>query len=319
MKGVILAAGKGTRMRPLTDDFPKCMLPVAGIPIIEWTVRLLKEDLHIKEILIIVGYAKHHIINYFGDGSKWDISIEYKEQDLDTNSGLGAALIIARDFVDDDFVVVLGDNLYKGPFHEIIRKHKSLESDATLHIEEVEDPGRYGVIVLHPDSEYRIKSLIEKPKNPPSNKVITGFYVLSTKIFEILDQTSPSKRGEIELTDALNTLAKNFSVNGIIIDGWRKDFGYPIDLLDAAKWLMNNGMSIIKSDIKGGVKINNPVYIGKNCSIENSTIGPYVSIGNKSIIKNAKVTHSVILDNAIIENEEIIDSIIGKKTRVEIH
>ncbi len=320
MKGVILAAGKGTRMYPLTDNFPKCMLPVAGKPILEWGISLLRDELKIKDILIIVGFAKNVIIDKFNDGEEYGVDITYIEQDLDKVYGLGSALKLARDFVNDDFVLLLGDNLYKGPYKEIVDKHKSNGSRATIHIEEVSDPERYGVVVPHTWTSEKIKYLVEKPIIPPTNLVITGFYVLHKEIFEVLDKIPLSSRGELELTDALNELAKLEKAYGVKIDGWRKDLGYPVDLLDASKWFLDNhASSSINSKLGEGVTIIDPVFIGRGCKIENSILGPYATVGNNVVIKDSRVVHSVILDDVTISNTTVIDTVTDTKNKIELN
>ncbi len=313
MKGVILAAGRGTRMKPLTDIIPKCMLPVANIPILEWNIYLLRDNLGIKNILIVVSYLKEQIINYFGNGTKFGVKITYEVQDIEKSYGLGSALKLAQRFVGkDEFVLLLGDNLYKGPYVNILEYHKKLEADATIHIEEVDNPSRYGVVVMDQNDPLKILELIEKPENPPSNKVITGFYVLNNKIFKMIDLLTPSeKQGEIELTDALNLLVKKEDVYGILIDGWRKDMGYPEDFMDAVKWYLSNNQTTIQSVLGEDVKIITPVYIGKNCKISNSIIGPYVSIGENCELNNVYINNSILLSDTIIKDESIYNSIIG--------
>ncbi|MCY3413607.1 MAG: NTP transferase domain-containing protein [Candidatus Heimdallarchaeota archaeon] len=318
VKGVILAAGKGTRMYPLTKDIPKCMLPVAGKPIIEWGIQLLRDQLQIHDILIVVGYKKESIIDFFGDGSELDVNIEYVVQNIETVYGLGGALLLAQDFVNEDFVLLLGDNLYKGPFHKIYNHHIQNNNLATLHIEEVQDPTRYGVIVLEKGTDLIIQ-MIEKPKYPPSNLVITGFYVLNRTIFDILNILPLSERGELELTDAINQLVKSRRVKGVKIDGWRKDLGYPSDLLDASRWVLSeNDENVFLSSIDESVNIYPPVFVGKNCIIKNSTLGPYATIGNNVKIINSRIVNSVILDNTIIENDTLIDTVKNPNESIEI-
>lgn len=320
MKGVILAAGKGTRMYPLTKEFPKCMLPVAGKPIIEWGINLFRDELKIKEILIIVGFAQDKIRNKFGDGKKYGVNIIYKEQDIEKVYGLGSALLLAEDFVHDDFVLLLGDNLYKGPYRQIVEKHQKYGSRVTLHIEESMDPERYGVVQKESRLSEKLVKLIEKPKSPPTNLVITGFYVLHRMVFDVLKQIPLSDRGELELTDALNIIASKGKAYGIKIDGWRKDLGYPVDLLDASKWYLdNNQMSYINSDIGEDVILIDPVYIGEGSIIKNSTLGPYATIGSNTKIVNSRIIHSVILDNVEINNKTIIDTVKDVEHTIELN
>ena len=176
-------------------------------------------------------------------------------------------------------------------------------NDALIHIEEVIDPKRYGVVELDNIQPDKIISLEEKPDNPKSNLVITGFYVMSKKIFDAIKKIKISYRNELELTDALNILCKEGDVRGKLINGWRKDIGYKEDLLGASKWMLENLDEVnlkIMSYIDESNKLIPPLFIGKNCTITNSKIGPNVSIGNNVLIKNSKVKNSILLDNTKI-------------------
>ena len=305
-------------MRPLTKQFPKAMLSVAGKPILEWSINLLKEDLGIKEIIIVIGFEGDKISSYFGDGNDFGVKIRYITQNLEKEKGLAAAVNLTEEYIENDFILLLGDNLYKGPFNEILELHRKEKPTVTLHIEEVEDPTRYGVVVLDSKNKAKVKHLLEKPINPPSNTVITGFYVLSPKIFDAIDRIQTSVRGELEITDAIDLLAKEDDVRAVKIDGWRKDLGYPADLVEASRWILSNGEQEILTELDDTVTIKPPVFIGKKCKISNSIIGPYTSIGNNVKIEKSKIENSVILDNVELTNSDVIDSVIDMENKIKI-
>lgn len=320
MKALVLAAGRGTRMAPLTDESPKAMLPVAGKPILEWTIELLKNDLGIHDIVIVTGYKENVIRDYFKNGMDFGVNIWYVRQDIQKNPGLASAVKLAENLIDESFVLILGDNLYKGPYHEIIHLHLNSDAKVTLHIEEVEDPSRYGVVVMEETDDTKVKNLVEKPKNPPSNLVITGFYVMSPEIFEAIDKIEPSTRGELEITDAINVLAHEQCVRAIQIDGWRKDVGYPVDLISASAWMLTNTEDVnvkVLSKLDPTVTIIPPVYIGRDCLIKNSTIGPFASIGSGVQIQNSEINNSVVLNNSRIENKSVNGYVFDKGNQIE--
>ncbi|MDH5402194.1 MAG: sugar phosphate nucleotidyltransferase [Candidatus Heimdallarchaeota archaeon] len=320
MKAIILAGGFGTRMYPLTDNIPKCMLPIAGIPLLEWSIELIKQELKIFEIIIVVGYKKEVIQNYFGNGEKFGVNITYCSQDLEKDKGLAAALLTTRNLIKSDFVLILGDNLYKGPFRDIIEYHNQHQPDATIQMETVENPSRYGVIINDSNDIEKVIKLIEKPKNPPTHNVITGFYILNPKIFSVIDLINPSERGELEITDALDYLARTGDVRSVIIGGWRKDIGYPIDLIEASNWILSNANEdVILSPIDENVTIISPVFIGKGCEIKNSIIGPYVSISSNTTIIDSSIRNSIILDNAYIKGINVVDQVLDDYNNININ
>lgn len=305
---VILAAGYGNRMGDLTKNYPKQMLPVAGKPVLEWNILFIKENLKLRDIIIVTGYKEEIIKDYFKDGKDFGVNISYVTQNLDKVRGLAAALSIVQNVVSNNFIVILGDNLYNGPFLKVIHEHLSQKNDVTIHIEEVKDPSRYGVVIMDKTNPKIVESLEEKPKNPKSNLVITGFYVFNKLIFDAIKNIELSYRGELELTDAINLLCEKEKVCAVLINGWRKDIGYKDDLLDASFWVMNNIIGEryeILSEIDDSNKVIPPVYIGKNCSVKNSIIGPYSCIGDNVIVNGSEIVESIILDNSIVNNRNI--------------
>jgi len=327
LKAVIPVAGESIRMRPLTLARPKHLLPVAGKPIIQRVIETIK-SLGITDLLVIVGYRKDVIRNFLKDGSQFGVNITYVEQEKPL--GLGHAIGLAEPYIDGTFVAMCGDNLYRADLGGIVKKHIERKDTATLLVEEVQDPWRYGVVKVAIDG--RILELVEKPEQPPSNKIITGFYVFEPEIFDAIKHTSPSKRGEIEITDAIHRLAaEGFQVYGEPLLGWRKDVGYPWDLLEANEVYLKDlthrdahpkvsGPARIGNEttIRDGARITGPLIIGEHCTIGSSELRPYTSIGN-----NVEISDGVIVENSIImdgvlldEGTEIKHSIIGENSRI---
>jgi glucose-1-phosphate thymidylyltransferase len=226
MKAVILAAGKGTRLRPLTDDKPKVLVEVDNKPLIEYAFDSLV-DIGAEELVVVVGYLKEQIIERYGDAYR-DVPITYTHQR--DQLGFAHAILQAEPYVDDDFMLMLGDNIFRGNLDDVTRRQREERTDAAFLVEEVpyDEASRYGVLDTNDYGE--VVEVIEKPDNPPSNLVMTGFYTFSPAIFHACHLVQPSDRGEYELPDAIDLLIKSGrTVDAIRLDGWRIDVGYPED------------------------------------------------------------------------------------------
>ena len=314
MKAVILAAGYGNRLQPFTSFRPKHMLPVAGKYVLERGIEYLRDVLGIREFVIVVGYLRQGIIDYFGTGKKHDVNIKYVIQHTTDNRGVAAALALVEDCIRGDFILYLADNLFQADLAHIVKQHFEEGNHATIHIEKHLDPSRFGVVVM--DDDGNILKVLEKPKNPPSNFVISGFYVLSPIIFKYIRQISPSKRGEYEISDAIQALITDGGqVRAALIDGWRQDVGYPSDLLEANKKFLDSGYGEIVGTIENSTIVP-PVYIGKNARILNSRIGPYAMIERDVFVSDSRIAHSVILEETKIMQSVLLDSVIGAKAEL---
>ncbi|WP_255196474.1 UTP--glucose-1-phosphate uridylyltransferase AglF [Halorarius litoreus] len=226
MKAVVLAAGRGTRLRPLTDDKPKAMVEVDGKPILTYCLETLR-TLGATEFIIVVGYKKEKIIKYYGDEYA-GVPITFSHQR--EPKGLAHALLTARPHIDGDFMLMLGDNIFRANLSDVVRRQNEARADAAFLIEEVpyEDASRYGVCETNDFGE--IERVIEKPDEPPSNLVMTGFYTLSPAIFPACELIQPSNRGEYEISEAIDLLIRSGrTIDAIRLQGWRKDIGYPED------------------------------------------------------------------------------------------
>ena len=320
MKCVILAAGEGKRMHPLTYTRPKVMLPIANKPILEWNL-LNAIDAGLREFIFIVGYKSEMVRNYFSDGNKWGIKIEYVNQGKPL--GTAHAIGIVESFVDE-FIVLCGDTIFgKDDIKNIMNKENS------IGVTRVEDAREYGVVEL--DKNNKIIGIHEKMSKPISNIINAGLYHFDKKIFDFIRKTKRSPRGEYEITDSINMFVEKFSMKGVLLKEWR-DVVYPWHLLDANKGILSkmkkkvegeveenvtlNGEVIIGegSRVMNGSYIEGPVVIGRNCKIgPNCYIRPYTSIGDNCHIGNAcEVKNSIIMSDSNIPHQNYVgDSIIG--------
>jgi len=313
LKAVVLAAGHGNRLLPFTSYRPKHLLPVAGKPILHHTMEYLRDVLNIDEVIIVVGYQRQIIMDYFKNGQDLNMKISYIIQHTNQNRGLAAAVALVESKITEDFVLILGDNLFSTDLSLCVDIHKSSNAAATIHIEENDNPQRYGVVEIDGD---RVISLEEKPQNPKSNYVITGAYVFSPAIFGMIKGLQPSARGEYELTDAIQCLVdKNYIVKAAKIDGWRIDVGFPEDLLAVNKKYLTEKTHQVLGKITNSTIIP-PVYISEDCTVKSSTIGPYVMIEKGVIIDSCEIYDSLILENSEIIHTKIFNSVIGTNCKV---
>jgi glucose-1-phosphate thymidylyltransferase len=234
MKAVVLAAGEGTRLRPLTEDRPKGMVEVAGKPILTHCFEELAA-LGAEELVVVVGYMKEEIISHYGDEFE-GIPITYTHQR--EQKGLAHALLCAEEHIEDDFMLILGDNVFRANLADVVRRQREDRADAAFLVEEVppEEASRYGVCVTNAYGE--ITEVVEKPEDPPSNLVTTGFYTFSPAIFPACRLVQPSNRGEYEISEAIDLLIHSGrTIDALPIDGWRLDIGYPEDREEAERRL----------------------------------------------------------------------------------
>lgn len=303
MQCVVLAAGEGKRMRPLTAKRPKVMLPLANRPMMEHLV-LAARDAGITEYIFIVGYGEREIRKHFGDGTRFGIHIEYSTQRH--QRGTADAVGAARDLVTGPFLVMNGDMILK---KEDIKKMCHGKSPC-MGISTTDHPGDYGVVLTEHGF---ITSLEEKSKNPKSNLINAGAYLFSPEIFDLIDNVHSSPRGELELTDALTELIDHKQLHAHHLMYWM-DVGHPWDMLEANAMLMEILEADNKGTIEGGVTLQNNVVIGEDTVIKSGTyiegpciigkncrIGPHAYIrGVTSIGDDCHIGHCSELKNSII-------------------
>lgn len=326
MKAVILHGGSGTRLRPLTHTGPKQLIKIAGKPISLWGIESLVSR-GVREIAIILGENNpQRVIDYYGDGSRYGAVFTYIYQGKPL--GLAHAIYQTIDFIgDDDFIVYLGDNVVLDGLDKLMK----IDSECSILLSRVRDPNRFGVAVV---DKAKVIRLIEKPKEFISDLALVGVYRFNSRIFRSIEKLRPSWRGELEITDAIQSLIEEGgTVNFTEIEGWWKDTGTPKDLLEANNILLdthvepgilgvNDGSTLegrvhLGKDSKViGSLIRGPVYIGDRTVIKDSFIGPYSSIGDDCTISKSEVSNSLILDEASIEDTNLVDSILGKGAMV---
>lgn len=335
LKAIILSAGEGSRMRPLTLTKPKTMLPVAGKPIIQYNIESLRDN-GITDILLIVCYKEEIVRNYFGDGSDFGVNISYKTQK--DFLGTANAISYGEDFIDDSIIVLNGDIILDDEIiHEIIKKYNYLSPDTLMLLTEVEDPSAFGVVEIENGN---IKNIVEKPKREeaPSNLVNAGIYIFNKDIFDKIRETEISERGEYEITDSVSLqIEDNKKVIGHKTSKDWIDVGRPWELIEVNEELIGKLKTEIKgtveagavihgevfldegSVIKAGVYIEGNVYIGKNCDIGpnsyirgNTYFGDNVHVGNAVEIKN-----SIIMENTNVSHLSYVgDSVIGSNCNI---
>ena len=326
MKALILSGGKGTRLRPITHTSAKQLVPIANKPILFYGIESIAQA-GITEIGIIVGETQQEIRQAVGDGSSWGVRVTYIEQEAPL--GLAHAVKIAESFIGQDtFIMYLGDNLLRDGVLEFVREFENNKPQAQILLAKVDHPEQFGVAELE---NGLVKALEEKPEQPKSNLALVGVYLFDSHIFEAVNAIRPSKRNELEITDAIQYLIdKKYHVRSHIVQGWWKDTGKLEDLLEANRLVLESQTISIQgtvdadSKIEGKVclepgsqiihsTIRGPAIIGKNTIVRNSYVGPYSSIYRDVVVENCEIEHSIVLENSQIKNiSRIEDSLIGK-------
>lgn len=328
MKGLILSGGKGTRLYPLTYTSAKQLIPVANKPVLFRVIEAIR-DAGITEIGIVVGDTADEIRRAVGRGGQWGVNITYIPQEAPL--GLAHAVKISRDFLGDDrFVMFLGDNVIQGGISPLIAQFAQSEFNSQIVLTRVDQPQQYGVAEL--DAEGRIIRLIEKPKEPPSDLALVGIYMFDHNIFEAVNAITPSWRGELEITDAIQWLVDHtYRVYPYVHRGWWIDTGRPGDMLEANSLVLEEltptidgyvdrasevdsrvtveaGAEIINSVVRG------PAIIGKDTRVVNAYVGPFTSIYHHCLVENAEIARSIVLEHSQIRNinRRIEDSLIGR-------
>ncbi|MHA1505925.1 MAG: bifunctional sugar-1-phosphate nucleotidylyltransferase/acetyltransferase [Candidatus Asgardarchaeia archaeon] len=332
MKAVVLAAGKGKRLRPFTYTRPKPMMPVGGKPILEHTLTSLSK-LGIRDVIIVVNYMKEKIIDYFGDGRDFNLRIKYVEQE--EAKGTGDAILRVEEYMNSsEFLVVYGDVItHEENFKDFMDFHKEYGPSISIASIRVPDASRYAVIMTN---GLRVTRLIEKP--PPeeiqTNLINAGIYILPDEIFDVLKEIPVSERGELELPDAIQKMIdSNEDVMTFIMREWWLDIGRPWDLLSANQLILSKMQTKILGEVEEGATIKGPVYIGKNTIVrrgtyilgptyigEDSDVGPnnyirpFTTIGNKCRFGHAcEIKNSIIFDNTHVAHLSYVgDSVIGE-------
>lgn len=332
MKGLLLAGGHGTRLRPLTYTGNKHMLPIANKPMLLYGLEHLR-NAGIKEVGVILGPIREGVKEVLGDGSPFGVRITYIDQP--EPKGLAHAVLISEGFLKGEpFVMYLGDNLLKQGVKDFIDAYERGGVDCVVGVCPVRDPSRFGIAEMDGD---RIVRLVEKPKEPKSNLALIGVYVFGPAILDSVKEIKPSWRGELEITDAIQRLldeGKRVEVQRV--NGWWKDTGTVGDLLEANRLVLDDLTLKIEGSIeddssihgrvhvgpgavvKKGATVMGPCAIGKDVVLsEGVYVGPYTSIGDNVSVKRGEVENSIVMNGCTIDTDErITDSLIGPNSLI---
>ena len=322
MKAVILAAGEGKRLRPITSTRPKPLIPIAGKPLLEHTILGLRAA-GIDEVLLIVGYKEQLIKNYFGNGvDKFNIKIDYITQE--EYLGTAHACSYAKDFVGEEtFLMMYGDILVDPiVFKDVIEKFNSIKAKGLISLIAVNNPQEYGIITLN--SNGFVEKITEKPSPELSlgNLANAGVFIFDSLIFKAIEMTEKSIRNEYEFTDSMELMIyqlKGNIIGYIIRDYFWSDIGLPWQFIDANNFILETIENNILGNIEQGVNISGNVYVGKNTIIrsgsyiqgpcyigEKNTIGPNAFIRpNTSIENNCRIGLSEIKNTIILSNSNV--------------
>ena len=331
LKGLILSGGAGTRLRPITHTSAKQLVPVANKPVLFYGIEALVAS-GIDEIVIVIApETGGEIRDAAGDGSAFGARITYVEQEAPL--GLAHAVLTAEEALGGHpFAMYLGDNLLRDGITELVESFRHDEHDALLLLTKVPDPWHYGVAEL--DGE-RIVRLVEKPENPPSDMALVGVYLFGPKIFDAARAITPSGRGELEITDAIQHLIDNGSqVESRRVSGWWKDTGQLADMLEANRLVLEDlegGIEgeLVSSRVEGRVAVGagarierslvrGPAIIGEGARITDAYVGPYTSIGERVTVERSEVEHSILLADCTVTDldSRMEASLLGRSVKL---
>jgi glucose-1-phosphate thymidylyltransferase len=332
LKGLILSGGAGTRLRPITHTSAKQLVPVANKPVLFYGIEALVEA-GVKEIgIIIAPETGEEIREAAGDGSRFGAEITYIVQD--EPAGLAHAVLTAEEFIaGSPFVMYLGDNLLADGLRGLVATFRESEPDALILLTPVSDPSSYGVAELDGDKVVR---LVEKPKDPPSNLALVGVYLFQPAIFEASRALKPSWRGELEITEAIQSLIEDgHKVQSEVVSGWWKDTGQLADMLEANRLVLEEiepriegevdessrveGRVVIEAGAKvTGSVVRGPAVIGAGARIEDAYVGPYTSIGDEVAIRRSEIEHSIVLAGSLVQDLEtrMEASLLGREVKL---
>ena len=333
MKGLILAGGMGSRLRPITYAMPKHLVPLMGKAMIEYPIEHLVE-IGIRDIGIVVGYLGELIREYLGDGSRYGSRFHYIRQEERKGIAHAIHLSIVEGFIDESFIVYLGDNILSKGLRKYSRIIVEEDPDVFILLARVRDPSRFGVAVLE---DGRIINIIEKPKEFVSDLAVIGvYYFRDPDLVERAYSTlKPSWRGEYEITELIKWFIDHgYNVRYEITDGWWKDVGTPEGLLEALYLLLDSTPSRIEGEVSGEItgrvvvekgaivegKVYGPAYIGPNAYIgENAIVEHYSSVERSVRVVSGKIARSLIMDDTIVDigSLRLIESVVGRNSLVK--
>jgi glucose-1-phosphate thymidylyltransferase len=331
MKALVLSGGAGTRLRPITHTSAKQLVPVANKPVLFYGLEAIR-DAGVTDVGIIVGDTHAEIEAAVGDGSALGISVTYLRQSAPL--GLAHCVLIAQDFLgDEDFVMYLGDNFIIGGITELVREFRDGAYDAQILLTKVDNPSQFGVAELSPDG--RVSILVEKPEQPRSDLALVGVYMFRPSIHQAVRAISPSRRGELEITDALQWLIDHgHDVRPHLVTGYWKDTGRLEDMLECNRKVLEGIEPAVRGTVdessqligrvvveEGAViersTVRGPAIIGRGTVLRDTYVGPFTSIYFGCTLEDTEIEHSIVLEQSTIRGvRRIEDSLIGKQVEV---
>jgi glucose-1-phosphate thymidylyltransferase len=332
LKGLILSGGRGTRLRPITFTSAKQLVPVANTPVLFYGIEAMAAA-GIDDIgIIIAPETGDEIREVTGDGSRFGVRLTYILQD--EPAGLAHAVLTAEPFLGaDPFVMYLGDNLLQGGISELVQAFTDHAPDALILLTPVPDPQNYGVAELGSDGA--VARLVEKPAEPQSDLALVGVYMFTPLIHEAARAITPSGRGELEITDAIQWIVDNGNrVESHIVRGWWKDTGRLDDMLEANRLILDTvdrriDGELIDAQVDGrviveaGARLENatvrgPAVIGAGAVIRDAYIGPYTAVGPRCVIEGAEIEHSILLEGAAVRGLDgrMESSLLGRDVQI---
>jgi glucose-1-phosphate thymidylyltransferase len=331
LKGLILSGGKGTRLRPITHTSAKQLVPVANRPVLFYGIQAMA-DAGIEEVgIIIAPETGDEIREVTGDGERFGVRITYILQA--EPAGLAHAVLTAEPFLGDaPFVMYLGDNLLQGGIGDLVRAFDQHGPDALILLTEVADPENYGVAELENGIVVR---LVEKPTQPRTNLALVGVYMFTAAVHDAARAITPSARGELEITDAIQHLVDTgMRVDPHVVQGWWKDTGRLEDMLAANRLVLDTIATrvdgeLVDSQVDGRVvveagarlersSVRGPAIIGAGAHLVDAYVGPYTAIGENCVISGAEVEHSILLAGSEVRNLDgrIESSLLGRNVKI---
>jgi glucose-1-phosphate thymidylyltransferase len=331
MKALVLAGGAGTRLRPITYTSAKQLVPVANKPVLFYGLEAIAA-VGITDVGLVVGDTAAEITAAVGDGSAFGIEANYIRQHAPL--GLAHAVLVARDFLgDDDFVMYLGDNFIVGGIAELVAGFRSVRPAAQILLTRVADPRAFGVAEL--DEAGRVIGLEEKPDKPKSDLALVGVYMFTSAVHEAVRQLTPSRRGELEITEAIQWLIDSGQrVDSCVISGYWKDTGNVTDMLEVNRMVLEGTELTVRgtvdeaSELIGrvgiepgaevrGSRIVGPAIVGAGSQVFDSYIGPFTSVGPDCVIADSEIEYSIVLAGASICGVRRIEaSLIGRGVEI---
>ena len=326
MKGLILSGGAGTRLRPITHTSAKQLVPVANKPVLFYGLEAMRAA-GITEVGVVVGDTRAEIEAAVGDGSRFGLEVTYLPQEAPL--GLAHAVLISEAFLGaEPFVMYLGDNLLKEGIAPFVRAFEASAPDALILLQKVKDPSEYGIAELQ---DGRVTRLVEKPAEPKSDLALVGVYLFTPAVFESVKAITPSTRGELEITDAIqHMIDRGLRVEPHTVTGWWKDTGKLEDMLEANRLILGTierdvRGEVVESTLEGPVQIGpgsrlerctvrGPVVIGDGCRLTDAFIGPYSALSDGVVVEQAEIENSILLENSRIcrLGARMADSLIGR-------